>query len=241
MIKYFKLIRKRSFSIENYRQFQSFIAEKTVRKLEKMGCDLVNSFVLELGSGYGGYSIVLNKKARVFIAADINKDNWFSEVHIPFVQLDVLDNLPFANNTIDFIYCSSLIEHIADPNVLLENIWSVLKSGGILYISFPPFYSLSMVGGHQFKPFHLLGEKFAVRITNWIKKSNYSGFSSAYGSFGLFPLTIDKVKKLLVINNFIIKETFTRMIVLNTTRLPGFLKDLATWHVCYIAKKPQYE
>jgi SAM-dependent methyltransferase len=239
MIKFVNLIRKRSASTDNYRAFQSFIAEKTVNRLDQMGYDLRNRLVLELGSGFGGYSNILNKSTKTFIASDIYQYAWFTQEKIPFVQLNALDELPIKINSIDFIYCSSLIEHVADPGLLLENIHQVLRPEGILYLSFPPFYSLSMVGGHQFKPFHFLGEKMAVRLTNLINKTDYTDYPSAYGKFGLYPLTIDQVRELLVTSSFDIIKIFARMCFINTTLLPGLLKDLATWHVCFIAKKSQ--
>jgi SAM-dependent methyltransferase len=236
MFRFVNLIRKRSISTEYYRAFQSFIAEKTVNRLDRMGYDLMNSLVLELGSGFGGYSTILKNRTRGFIASDICMDTWYPQQEIPFVQLDSINELPFRKNSFDFIYCSSLIEHIADPGILLANIRRVLRHEGILYLSFPPFYSLSMVGGHQFKPFHFLGEKTAVRLTNLIKKTEFRDYPSAYGKFGLHPLTIDRVRQLLVFNKFKIKKIYSRMSLINTASLPGLLKDLATWHVCFIAQ-----
>jgi SAM-dependent methyltransferase len=161
------------------------------------------------------------------------------QLNIPFTSVDVSRPFPFESNTFDLIYCSSLIEHVANPDNLLSESWRVLKPGGNLYLSFPPFFSLALVGGHQFKPFHFLGERMAVRLTNLVHGSNYRNYGSAYGNFGLYPLTIDRVKNRLLAQRFLILDIFARMIPINTARLPGRLKDLLTWHVCYLTQKPK--
>ncbi len=69
----------------------------------------------------------------------------------------------FSDESFPFVFCASLIEHVPEPIGLLTEIARVLTRDGSAYLSFPPFYS--PVGGHQFKPFHLLGEQLALRLT----------------------------------------------------------------------------
>ena len=168
----------------------------------------------------------------------MQKDTWVEDLGRPFKPVDVLEPFPFEDNEFDVLYCSSVIEHVSDPANLLKESWRVLKPGGVLFLSFPPFYSLALIGGHQFKPFHFLGERLAVRLTNLIYGSDYQDYASSFGTFGLYPLTIDRVKHLVISNQFKILDTFTRMSPVNTCRLPGILKDLMTWHVCYLSQKP---
>ncbi|MCJ7694954.1 MAG: class I SAM-dependent methyltransferase, partial [Anaerolineaceae bacterium] len=70
--------------------------------------------------------------------------------------------MPFAEGNFDLILCISLIEHIRQPEDLLKELIRVMKPGGSLYISFPPFCAPN--GGHHFSPYHLLGEKTAVAL-----------------------------------------------------------------------------
>jgi len=52
---------------------------------------------------------------------------------------DCRRNLPFADNSVDFIYTSHFIEHLKkfDAQRLLEDCYRVLKHGGVLRISVP--------------------------------------------------------------------------------------------------------
>jgi SAM-dependent methyltransferase len=238
IFRFFKLALKRTRSIDDYRDFQYLIGEASINQLQDKGYDLSNLCVLEIGSGYGGYSKILKEKTGTLIAADLMINDWYSKNSISFVQLDGGKPFPFKKDTFDFVYCSSLIEHIADPSLLLQSIWKVTKPGGIVYLTFPPFYTLALIGGHNFKPFHFLGEKFAVRLTNFLYRSNITSYASAYGVCGLFPLTIDQVESVLLERHFEIIEKYSRLCKINTTHLPGILKDLATWHICFITKKP---
>lgn len=238
MFRLLKLALLRFRSPEAYRRMQIHIAEKSIAELKLKGIDFASAKVLELGAGGGGYSIVLNREARHFTASDLQKDTRMDKFGIPFKRVDVLEPFPFQNNVFDLIYCSSVIEHVANPNNLLKESWRVLKPGGVFFLSFPPFYSFALIGGHQFKPFHFLGEQLAVRLTNLIHRSNYQDYASSVGSLELYPLTIDKVKHLIIAHQFRILDMFTRMSPINTCRLPGFLKDLMTWHVCYLSQKP---
>jgi SAM-dependent methyltransferase len=237
----FKLIRlglRRRKSPEHYRELQRYIAQASVDELQIRGVRWAESHVLELGAGYGGYSAVFVQLAKSFTACDFRAHEFFSGKGIPFCVTDVSKPLPFAARSIDLVYASSLIEHIAEPNKLLIEIWRVLKPGGKLYLSFPPFYSLTLVGGHNFKPFHLFGEKRAIAIVNRLRKKDFKNYATCYKTWGLYPLKIETVKQLILGANFEILDMYTRLSPLNTTRLPGILKDLATWHVCYLAQKP---
>lgn len=193
MMHLLKLAARRSRSLDDYRAMQGYIAQATVAELEAKGIDLSKSDVLELGAGPGGYSSVLQQVSGSFTASDLKRDPFFSSAGISFAEVDVTKVFPFHPHSFDLIYCSSLIEHIEDSKTLLGESRRVLRPGGRLFLSFPPFYSLALVGGHQFKPFHFLGEALAVRLTNLLRGTRIRDYRTCFGSFGLFPLTIDAV------------------------------------------------
>lgn len=238
MLKLVKLGFRRFRSQDDYRAMQRYIAEATIAELKVRGVDFSKSAVLELGAGRGGYSLPLHRESKSFVASDLEKDEFFDRTDVHFEHVDVLRPFPFRSGSFDLIYCSSLIEHIADRTTLLTESRRVLRPEGTLFLSYPPFFSLAMVGGHQFKPFHFLGERAAVRLTNLFRRSNFRDYAYCFGNFGLYPLRIDQVKHLILESGFEILDIYTRMSAINTARWPGILKDLSTWHVCYLARKP---
>ena len=236
-----KLLRlglKRKRSVQDYQALQHYIAEASVDEIEARGVKFAKSLVLELGAGMGGYSLTLSQRAKDFVASDIRHGEIIDGLGVPFTQVDATQRFPFEDDGWDLVYCSSLIEHIDNPQSMLQECWRVLRPGGWLYLSFPPFYSLSMIGGHRFKPFHFLGEWFAVRIASLFHRKRFRSYATCYGVYGLYPLTIDQVKAFVLDAGFDLADVYTRMSLVNTAKLPGFLKDLMTWHVCYLARKP---
>jgi SAM-dependent methyltransferase len=63
------------------------------------------------------------------------------------------DEFPFADETFDFILCSELIEHLFDPDHLLDEIHRVTKSQGLLLLTTPNvaawYDRLSLLLGYQ--------------------------------------------------------------------------------------------
>lgn len=236
MYEIFKLARRRNRSPDDYRKMQTYIAERAVAEIEARGIDLGCCDMLETAAGHGGYSTVLAPRAKTFLANDAYEDPFFGENGIPFRRFNLMEPFPLPAQSYDLIYSSSIIEHLACPEPYLKECRRVLRPNGVLYLSFPPFYSLAMIGGHGYQPFHFLGERIAVAMHNRRYGSKMKSYATTWGEFGLHPLTISAVKKLISDNGFQIFDTYTRLCPINTAKLPGFLKDLATWHVCFLAR-----
>lgn len=227
---------RRHRSPEDYLAMQEYLASGTVAELERYGVDLAECDVLELGAGRGGYSSVLFKLSKSFLASDLYPNPIFAEGAIPFRKFDACEPFPLEPESFDLIYCSSLIEHLASPEKMLTQCRRMLRPHGTLFISFPPFYSLAMVGGHHFKPYHLLGERLGLFLHNKLRNANVTSYANCYGNFGLHPLTIDRVGRMIGEAGFRVSSVYTRMLPINTCRLLGTLKDLATWHACFLAR-----
>lgn len=239
MLEIIRLARRRHRSPGDYRAMQKYIAERAVAEIEARGIDLGGCDILETAAGSGGYSGVLNRKAKTFLANDMGANPYFEQNDIPFMPFDLASRFPLESDSFDLIFSSSLIEHVSDPAQYLQECRRVLRPDGTLYLSFPPFYSLAMVGAHGFQPFHFLGERACLAIVNRLRGTNARSYATSWPDYGLYPLTINGVAGMLKANGYRVTDSFTRMFPVNTARLPGFLKDLATWHVCYLARPDQ--
>lgn len=237
MLEIVKLAHRRTRSPADYRKMQEYIAEHAVGELEKRGVHFGDCDVLETGAGKGGYSKILHPKAKSFLANDLVRDPFFDENSVPFKAFDLVKEFPLEPASFDLIYSSSVVEHVPDPGRYLRECHRVLRDNGTLYLSFPPFYTLAMIGAHGYQPFHYLGEQVAVYMYNLRRRANVRCYAETWEACGLYPLTIAGVSKLLADSGFSVSDTYTRMCPINTTRLPGPLKDLFTWHVCFLARK----
>lgn len=221
-----KLSRQRFRSAAHYQQFQFYQGMLLVRFLQREKVNLEQR-VLDLGCGNGGYSQALHTAGAKVVSLDRLRPE---SPPASFIRGDALA-LPFADNTFPFIFCASLIEHVPHPHRLLEEIKRVLQPNGLAYISFPPFYS--PVGGHQFSPYHLLGEQLAARLSGFRGER----FATCFGDWGLYPLTIRRVRRMLEEAGLQVKNMSTRFSPLNVACIP-LLGEFLTWHVQFIVCKP---
>ena len=76
---------------------------------------------------------------RETFGVDLNIDfnNSFPERLNLLLQVGDISLLAFSDNTFNLVYCYHVLEHVADHNAVLKDIYRVLKPGGILYIGFP--------------------------------------------------------------------------------------------------------
>jgi SAM-dependent methyltransferase len=106
----------------------------------------LNSSVLELGCGSGGYALHLAEKVGCrLIGLDINAPGVRNANQLAlargvssqarFEQCDVSDNLPFDDNTFDAVFSNDVLCHIPGRAKVLGEMFRVLKPGGRMLFS----------------------------------------------------------------------------------------------------------
>jgi SAM-dependent methyltransferase len=240
--KLYKLARIRTRSAEDYKIFEQFQSSLILRYFQNWNITLINKMVLDLGCGLGGFLKEFSDQGAYAVGLDLEIPNPFNAM---LTRGDALFT-PFEANLFDLVFCSSLIEHVANPNALVEECLRITRTGGYVYLSFPPFYSLR--GGHQFAPYHLLGEKVALSAyrrhhqradDSWIDQrvsSRPGSYADAFVNWGLYRMTIRKCENIL--RQFPVKiiDCSTKFLTLNFTKLP-LLREFLTWHVQFLAQK----
>ena len=92
------------------------------------------SLVLDVGCGTGNNTLLLSStiQARV-IGLDISngmlQKAYEKQSQIPFVQAPA-DCIPFASNSLDFVYMTEVLHHLPDITATLHEICRVLKNSG---------------------------------------------------------------------------------------------------------------
>ena len=247
--KLWQLSQRRILSEQDYRAFQAFQAQLIFNYLASFGVALRGQTVLDLGSGIGGYSEQMAQAGASVLSVDLMA----GAVELDARCVPVVGNalhVPLADHSIDFVFCASLIEHVPNPQILLEEVARVLKPGGFCYLSFPPFYS--PVGGHEYAPFHYLGEKLAMRLAakrsqkghpDWAQRlyavnEQPDSFAGIYADWGLFVMTIAKARRLIRRSKLTLLDQSTRYFPRSFARWP-VLGELLTWHVQFLLQKPE--
>ena len=111
--------------------------------------DLKQRRILDLGCGKGGFLVeaALNgavasglEKSRTYIDLALKKADE-NKCHIT-VKEGLAENIPYDENSFDFVNMSEVIEHVEDPQKVLQELRRILSVGGQAYLSAPNRFSL---------------------------------------------------------------------------------------------------
>lgn len=239
----YKLAKARKRSEDDYYLFQCLQGEFLLRYFLYHKIDIKGLRILDLACGIGGYSEALSNAGAEVIGLDINAINVRNE--LSFIIANALKT-PFMPHAFDLVICASLIEHVPNPRNLMNELIRLVNPKGFIYISFPPFYSIN--GGHQFSPFHYLGEKTSVSLTRWRERyigkkwymdlsyDNKTTYENAFGNWGLFPLTIKAMTELIDEYPVTLINRSTRWLPIDFSGIP-YIGEVITWHVQFLFQK----
>lgn len=145
--------------------------------LEKLRTLPANATVCEIGCAEGGVlAAFADHGASYSLGTDIQEPLlrlvstpvWnHLGYEITFTQHDVIyDAIPSEwQHRFDVVLLRDVIEHLDDPGIALKNIARIIKPGGVVVVTFPPY--TSAFGGHQ----QLLGTKLGglpfVHLLPW--------------------------------------------------------------------------
>lgn len=100
--------------------------------------------ILEVGFGNGMQSVVFAEAGARMSGLEVNdvllslaRENAARRgVHVEFALYDGI-HMPAADGSFDYVYATSVLEHVSYPGEVLKEISRVLRNGGKCYLSFP--------------------------------------------------------------------------------------------------------
>lgn len=96
-----------------------------------------NEMVVELGAGLGNISHAFHQKGAKVLAIDLRRPT--KELPFPYLEHDLEEG--FADHVLkyqgpaDVVVMLDVIEHLADPERSMKDVWRLLKPGGTLLLS----------------------------------------------------------------------------------------------------------
>ncbi|MBX9701278.1 MAG: class I SAM-dependent methyltransferase [Acetobacteraceae bacterium] len=92
-------------------------------------------------------------------------------------------DLPFPDGSFDLVVAVAVLEHVADPQRVVAEIWRVLKPGGKVYAA-TPFLQPVHMGAYDFTRFTHLGHR---RLFRWFSEID-SGLALGPGAVAAWSL-----------------------------------------------------
>lgn len=128
---------------EHYHDDQHWIWNNILKPLLERGCTILN---------------VDLKKETHNLPKGLTHEEWNAEVGLPYTH------------AWDIIFCTSMIEHVENPKLVMDNCHGVLREGGIMWLEAPSVYPIHhdpIDNGLRLKS----GEEVNLLLKGWNIKS----------------------------------------------------------------------
>ncbi|MBI2995932.1 MAG: class I SAM-dependent methyltransferase [Candidatus Melainabacteria bacterium] len=103
----------------------------------------IDPVIVEVGCGTGQVLEEILRKIKTTNLIGIEPlDEWRQKTHKRIGNKARLlkgfaEDLPFENNSVDYIVCTEVLEHVIDPKIVLRELSRVLKKDGLIIVSIP--------------------------------------------------------------------------------------------------------
>ena len=215
-------------------RFYTALAEDAVSQVADY-CELAGSTVLDVGGGPGYFTRAFRARGASCYLFELEP----AEMHSRGEALRgavVADGywLPVRDGGADICLSSNVLEHVRDPDGLIDEMVRTTRPGGLIYVSFTNWYS--PWGGHEMSPWHYLGPGFAER--RYVRRHERLP-KNRFGT-SLFPLHVGAALRIVRSRGDIevvdarprYYPRWCRVLLL----IPG-LREIATWNLLLILRR----
>lgn len=157
------------------RLFRAFLVEQTdpdrfYGELAMDSAAQVNAFhvlrgalLLDVGGGPGFFASAFENLGATYIAIDADAGEMRLHGRDPGPRTVQADGtkLPFPDGTFDVTYSSNVLEHVANPWQMADEMVRVTRPGGTTVLSYTLWHG--PWGGHETSPWHFFGGEYAAR------------------------------------------------------------------------------
>lgn len=140
-------------------RFYGVLAEDSARMLASY-TSLEGATLLDVGGGPGYFADAFTRAGATYFSIDVDSD-LADESGRSRRVVGTGAQLPFRDDAFDVVYSSNVLEHVAEPWTVAEEMLRVLRPGGLAFISYTVWFG--PWGGHETAPWHFLGGHRARR------------------------------------------------------------------------------
>lgn len=141
--------------------FYREVAEDSIRQVTQYA-ELAGKTVIDLGGGPGHFTRAFQARGSRCLLVEPDQAELMSrgKPSRGAIRGDGL-RLPVTDGAADICFSSNVLEHVADPIALLDEMIRATRGDGLIYLAFTNWYS--PWGGHEMSPWHYLGARYAER------------------------------------------------------------------------------
>jgi len=153
----------RAFLLEQSQpdHFYRILADDSVSQLSEFS-PLDGRTVLDVGGGPGYFADAFRAAGARYVGVDPDVGELSARGSPAAGMIRASGTkLPVRSGSVEVCYSSNVLEHVADPVAMLDEMVRVTRPGGTVFVSFTPWFS--PWGGHETAPWHYLGGWFARR------------------------------------------------------------------------------
>jgi arabinofuranan 3-O-arabinosyltransferase len=220
--------------------FYGLLADDSVDQVGRY-LDLDGRLVADVGSGAGYFASAFRAAGArcVCVDADIGELAGAGRVTAAAAAGTCAvgrgEQLPLRSAAVDLAYSSNLVEHVADPWRLLNELIRITRPGGMVIVGFTNW--LSPWGGHETSPWHYLGGDRAARR---YERRHGRPPKNRYGQT-LFPVGVaETLRWARQCPDAELVDARPRYLpdgARAVLRLPG-LREFATWNLLVVLRRP---
>lgn len=112
----------------------NWLMKKVINDLVRESISNLNGLVVDLGCGVRPFEIDILRYAHLYVGID-----WSNSLHNLKADIvaDLNRSLPIVDKSVDHVVSFEVLEHLAEPDVMLAEAYRMLKPGGRLVLSMP--------------------------------------------------------------------------------------------------------
>jgi arabinofuranan 3-O-arabinosyltransferase len=229
------LLRAFSYEQTDPARFYSLLAADSARQVAHY-TPLAGRTVLDVGGGPGYFADAFRALGARYVGLDADAGE-LSLHGRRVAEGTVLGSgtaLPFRDGSVDVCYSSNVLEHVADPERMADEMVRVTRPGGLVFLSYNNW--LAPNGGHETAPWHYLGGRRAAdryaRRHGHRPKNDYgvSLFRTSVAQMLRWLAAQEGVEVVEVLPRY--HPRWARWVV----RVPG-IREVATWNLLLVLRR----
>ena len=211
------------------------LAQDTVDQLRSYA-DLDGALIVDVGGGPGYFADAMRAGGARVACVDVDAGEMTARTGSPpeWSVIGSATQLPIRDSSVDVCFSSNVLEHVADPFAMANEMVRVTKPGGTIFLAFTNW--LSPWGGHETSPWHYLGGSYAAR--RYERRAGKPP-KNQYGQ-SLFRLSIGAVIQ------WARQQPAARIVDIRPRYLPGWsrhvvaipgLREFVTWNLLLVLRR----